>query len=53
MLQTGAIDCIISQQAHEQGKIAVQKLTRKLMYDETPEQVIQIPLEIFFKENLI
>ncbi len=53
LLQSGAIDCIISQRAHEQGQLAVQKLARNLLYNEKPAEHINIPLEIFFKENVL
>lgn len=52
-LVDGRIDCLISQQPQEQGRTAVRQLFRTLVYGETVESSIEIPLEIFFKENLI
>ncbi|MCR5724844.1 MAG: LacI family transcriptional regulator [Treponema sp.] len=53
LVLNGSIDCVISQQPEEQGMTAVHKLFRKLIYEDTPDSIIHIPLEIFFKENLI
>lgn len=52
-LKEGGIDCLISQQPQEQGRIAVRQLFRTLIYEETVAPEIEIPAEIFFKENLI
>ena len=52
-LENGSIDCLISQQPKEQGRIAVRQLFRSLVYEETLDSSIEIPVEIFFKENLI
>jgi len=52
-LRNGIIDCLIDQEPVEQGRLAMRQLFRKLVYEENPESEIAIPLEIFFKENLV
>lgn len=52
-LRAGGIDCLISQQPKEQGRIAMRQLFRTLVYEETVETAVEIPVELFFKENLI
>lgn len=52
-LKNGAIDFLIDQEPREQGRLALQQLFKKLVYEEEPDKDIAIPLEIFFKENLL
>lgn len=52
-LRDGRIDCLISQRPEEQGRIAVTQLYRNMVLEEQPESEITMPLDIFFKENLV
>ncbi len=52
-LRDGRIDCLISQRPEEQGRIAVTQLYRNIVLEEQPEPEIAMPLDIFFKENLV
>ncbi len=52
-LLSGSIDCIIGQRPEEQGFEAVQKLYQEeVLHQEIPSK-IDIPIDIYFKENLI
>jgi LacI family transcriptional regulator len=53
LLMDGSIDCIISQHPGMQGLEAVNRLFRYLVLHEDDQQVPQIPIDIFFKENLV
>ncbi len=50
-LKNGTIDCLISQRPEEQGGRAVFQVFKKLVLKEKPDQNIDIPLDIFLKEN--
>jgi LacI family transcriptional regulator len=50
-LKNGTIDCLISQRPDEQGRQAVFQVFKKLILKEKPDQNINIPLDIFLKEN--
>jgi LacI family transcriptional regulator len=52
-LKDGKIDCLISQRPEEQGRHAVGQLYKKLVLEEEPTPKIDMPLDIYFKENLI
>jgi len=52
-LRGGRIDCLISQRPEEQGRIAITQLYRNIVLEEQPEPEITMPLDIFFKENLV
>lgn len=52
-LRDGRIDCLISQRPEEQGRYAVRQLYRTIVLEEVPESEIPMPLDIFFKENLV
>jgi LacI family transcriptional regulator len=52
-LLDGSIDCLIAQRPEEQGRLVLHQLYRKLVLDETPESRIEIPLDVYFKENLV
>ncbi|MFA6845656.1 MAG: substrate-binding domain-containing protein [Sphaerochaetaceae bacterium] len=52
-LTNGSIDCIISQRPSFQGYTAIYQLYRKVVLGQEPESKIEIPIDIFFKENLI
>jgi LacI family transcriptional regulator len=52
-LKNGTIDCLISQRPEEQGRQAVFQVFKKLVLKEKPDQNIDIPLDIFVKENCI
>ncbi|MFA6938291.1 MAG: LacI family DNA-binding transcriptional regulator [Treponema sp.] len=51
-LKSGKIDCLISQAPVEQGKIAVRQIYKKLVLEEEVPVVVEMPLEIYFKENV-
>jgi LacI family transcriptional regulator len=52
-LREETLDCLISQNPVEQGKIAVREVYKKLVLDEETDAVVEMPLEIYFKENLL
>lgn len=52
-LENGLIDCLISQRPEEQGRIVVDQLYRKLVLRDECGSNILMPIDIFFKENLI
>ncbi len=52
-LRDGRIDCLISQRPEEQGRIAVTQLYRNIVLEERTDPEIAMPLDIFFKENLV
>src|SRR5574344_572484 len=51
-LKNGSIDCLISQTPERQGHEVMMQLYRTLVLEETCEKTIDIPLEIYFKENM-
>ena len=52
LLREEKISCLIDQEPEEQGKIAMYQIYRHLIFEETPKSKIDIPIDIFFKENL-
>lgn len=52
-LEEGEIDCLISQNPEEQGRQVFTQLFHHIVLEEAPEKQIEMPLEIYFKENLI
>ncbi|MDR1785895.1 MAG: LacI family DNA-binding transcriptional regulator [Spirochaetaceae bacterium] len=48
----GAIDCLISQRADNQGYQALCELYRHCVLGEPCEPVIDIPIDVFFRENI-
>ena len=52
-LKNDKIDCLISQNPVEQGKIAIREIYKKLVLEEETDAVIEMPLEVYFKENLL
>jgi LacI family transcriptional regulator len=50
-LKKGTIDCLISQRPEEQGRLAVFQVFKKLVLKEDSDQNIDIPLDIFLREN--
>lgn len=52
-LEDGKIDCLISQSPEEQGRQALSQLFRVLVLEEGAENLIEMPFDIYFKENLI
>ena len=52
-LKSGEIDCLISQRPEEQGRHVMQQLYRALVLEESPVPQIDMPFDVFFKENLI
>jgi LacI family transcriptional regulator len=52
-LKNGKIDCLISQRPEEQGHHALYQLYRKIVLEEEPTPQIDMPFDIYFKENLL
>lgn len=52
LLRDGAIDCLISQRPEEQGRLVIQQIYRKIVLEEEPVQSIEMPFDIYFRENL-
>lgn len=52
-LLDGSIDCLLSQRPAYQGYTAIYQLYRKVVLGQEPEQSIAIPIDIYFKENLM
>lgn len=53
LLKSDEINCLIDQKPIEQGRLAINQLYRKLVYEENPVKKTDIPIEIYFKENLL
>lgn len=51
-LRNGTIDCLIGQRPDTQGFEAVQKLYHKLMLHKEVPETIEIPIDIYFRENI-
>jgi len=51
-LASGAVDCIISQQPFEQGRLGLEYLFRAASIGERQPHRIDLPIELWFKENL-
>lgn len=47
------IDCVISQNPEEQGRRAITQIFRKIILEEDVEKQIEMPFDIYFKENLL
>ena len=52
LLREEKIHCLIDQEPMQQGKIALHTLFRHLVFNEVPQSKIDIPIDIYFKENL-
>jgi LacI family transcriptional regulator len=52
LLKEGLIDAIISQRPEEQGRLAVVNLYRRIVLEEKIEKTVEIPLDIYIKENI-
>jgi LacI family transcriptional regulator len=52
-LKSDKIDGLISQNPCEQGKTVMMNLYRKLVLEEDPDENTEIPIDIYFKENLV
>jgi LacI family transcriptional regulator len=52
LLQTGEIDAIISQHPEEQGRQALLTLYRHIVLVQSIRPRIEIPLDVYFKENI-
>ncbi len=52
-MQSGMVDCLISQRPNFQGYTAVYQLYRKGMLNQTPDRTICVPIDIVLPENLI
>ncbi len=51
-LGDGGIDCLISQRPFEQGREGLERLFRAVVHDETATDGIEVPVEVYLKENL-
>lgn len=52
-LKEGLLDCLISQRPEEQGRQILNQLYRKIVLAEEPKSRIEMPFDIYFKENLV
>jgi len=52
-LRDGKIDCLISQRPEEQGRQVMQQIYRTIVLEEEATQLVEMPLDIYFKENLL
>lgn len=52
-LKSGKIDCLISQRPEEQGRLAIREIYKTFVLQEKTGTSISVPLDVFFKENLI
>lgn len=53
LLESGDVDCIISQCPTQQGEAAINILFRKFILQTEIESQIEMPIEMYIKENLI
>ena len=51
-LASGALDCVISQRPFEQGRLGLEYLFRAASIGERQARRIDLPIELWFKENL-
>jgi LacI family transcriptional regulator len=51
-LRDGRIDCLISQRPQEQARFAMQRLYRLIVHGDRSADYIDIPCDIFLKENI-
>jgi LacI family transcriptional regulator len=51
-LRAGSIDCIISQNPFEQGRLGLDRLLRKVVRDRVEPGRVDLPIQLWFKENL-
>lgn len=52
-LRSGKIDCLISQRPEEQGRLAIQEVYKEFVLQEPGGKAVPVPLDVFFKENLL
>ena len=52
-LKGGQIDCLISQRPEEQARQVLQQIYRKIVLEEDVIPQIDMPFDIFFKENIV
>jgi LacI family transcriptional regulator len=52
LLRDGGIDAIISQRPEEQGRHALLNLYRHIVLEQPVPQKVEIPLDVYFKENV-
>lgn len=52
-IKQGSVACVISQGPQNQGSLAVNTLYRRQLMGRETEEVIQIPIDIYFKENVL
>ncbi|MDR0784817.1 MAG: LacI family DNA-binding transcriptional regulator [Treponema sp.] len=53
LLKEGFIDAIISQRPEEQGRLAVINLYRHIVLEQRIESKIEMPLDVYIKENIV
>ncbi len=47
------MDCIIGQRPFDQGRLAIQQIYKILVLHECPADRLEIPFDIYMKENLL
>jgi LacI family transcriptional regulator len=52
LLRNGGIDAIISQRPEEQGRQALLNLYRHIVLEQPVPQKVEIPLDVYIKENV-
>jgi LacI family transcriptional regulator len=52
LLRDGGIDAIISQRPEEQGRQALLNLYRRIVLEQRVASKIEIPLDIYVRENI-
>ncbi len=52
-LKGGQLDCLISQRPEEQGRLAVQQIYHHIVLEDEVLSQIDMPLDIFLKENIV
>jgi LacI family transcriptional regulator len=52
-LKKGEIDCLISQRPEEQCRLVMQQIYKKIVLEEEGNAHIDMPIDIFLKENLV
>lgn len=51
-LKKGSVDCVISQKPFEQGRLGLSRILRKVVGEDPAPGRVDLPIEIWFKENL-
>jgi LacI family transcriptional regulator len=51
-LREGSVDCLISQRPFEQGREGLERLFRAVVHEDSGGGDVEVPFEVYFKENL-